>query len=60
MIGETNDAGTEITERPVLVKELFASIYTLLGIDPAHENMSHIGRPIKLVDEGEAVEELYG
>ncbi len=60
VIGQTNTSGTEVIERPVLVKELFASIYTLLGIDPAHENMSHIGRPIRLVDEGEAVEELYG
>ncbi|WP_425396178.1 DUF1501 domain-containing protein [Aeoliella sp.] len=60
VIGKTNAAGTDVTDRPVQVKELFASIYTLLGIDPAIENMSLIGRPIQLVDEGEAVEELWG
>ncbi len=60
VIGQTDAGGAEVTDRPVHVKDLFASIYTLLGIDPAHENMSHIGRPIQLVDEGEAVEELYG
>lgn len=60
VIGKTDPSGTEVTERPVQVKELFASIYTLLGIEPKHENMSLIGRPIQLVDEGEAVEELFG
>lgn len=59
VIGETDAAGGKVTERPVQVKELFASVYTLLGIDPATENMSHIGRPIQLVDQGEAVEELW-
>lgn len=60
VIGTTDKSGSRVEERPVQVKELFASIYTLLGIDPGHENMSHIGRPIKLVDEGLAVEELWG
>lgn len=60
VIGKTDKAGAEVIERPVQVKDLFSSIYTLLGIDPDHENTSHIGRPIQLVDEGEAVEELLG
>src|SRR5690606_22166127 len=60
VIGTTDKSGSTVEERPVQVKDLFASIYTLLGIDPEHENMSHIGRPIKLVDEGAAVEELWG
>ena len=59
VIGKTNEAGTDVTDRPVQVKELFASIYKLLGIDPSHENMSLIGRPIQLVDEGDPVEELW-
>ena len=59
VIGETDASGSEVTERPVQVKDLFSSIYTALGIDPDHENMSHIGRPIRLVDEGEPVDELF-
>ncbi|QDU58844.1 DUF1501 domain-containing protein [Aeoliella mucimassa] len=59
VIGSTNAAGTEVVDRPVQVKELFASIYSLLGIDYTHENMSLIGRPIRLVDEGEPVTELW-
>ncbi|HEX6960680.1 MAG TPA: DUF1501 domain-containing protein [Lacipirellula sp.] len=60
VIGATNDAGTEVTDRPVTIPDLFRSIYHTLGIDPDYENMSGIGRPIKLVDGGEVVSELFG
>jgi len=60
VIGQTNAAGTEVTERPVTVNDLFRTIYHTLNINPDHENISRIGRPIKLVDGGEVVEELLG
>src|SRR5262249_43868661 len=60
VIGETDAGGEEITNRPVLVNDLFRTIYTALGIDPSRENMSRIGRPIKLVDGGEVIRELIG
>jgi hypothetical protein len=59
VIGRTNDAGTEVVERPVTVSDLFRSIYHALGIDADYENMSGIGRPIKLVDGGAVVSELF-
>lgn len=59
VIGKTNDAGTAVTDRPVSVNDLFRTIYHTLDIDADHENMSLIGRPIKLVDGGEVVEELF-
>ncbi len=59
VIGETNDAGTEVIARPVAVTDLFRSIYHTLGIDADQENMSGIGRPIKVVDGGEVVQELF-
>lgn len=59
VIGETNAAGTEVIARPVTVNDLFRSIYHTLGIDADQENMSRVGRPIKLVDGGEVVEELF-
>jgi hypothetical protein len=59
VIGKTNDAGTEVTERPVLITDLFRSIYHTLGIDANHENIAGNGRPIKLVDGGEVVKELF-
>ena len=60
VIGQTNAAGTEVTDRPVTVNDLFRTIYHTLNIDADTENMSRLGRPIKLVDGGEVVEELFG
>jgi uncharacterized protein (DUF1501 family) len=60
VIGETSAAGTEVTDRPVTIPDLFRSVYHALGIDPDYENMSAMGRPIKLVDGGEVVGELFG
>ncbi len=60
VVGATNASGTEVSDRPVTPKDLYQTIYTALGIDPTHENMSLVGRPIKLVDEGAVVSELLG
>ena len=58
VIGDTDEGGVEITQRPVQVTDLFRTIYHALGIDADHENTSLIGRPIKLVDGGSVVKEL--
>jgi hypothetical protein len=60
VIGQTNDAGTEVTDRPVQVADLFRTVYHALGIDADQENTSLDGRPIKLVNGGEVVSELFG
>jgi hypothetical protein len=60
IVGATDAGGVEVTLRPVTVPDLFRTVYTTLGIDADHENMSRIGRPIKLVDGGEAIRELLG
>jgi hypothetical protein len=60
VVGETDAGGVEVTDRPVTVPDLFRTVYTALGIDADHENMSRIGRPIKLVDGGEVIRELLG
>jgi len=59
VIGATNDAGTEIVDRPVPVEDLFRSLCMSLKIDPDHENLSPIGRPITVVDGGEAITGLF-
>jgi uncharacterized protein (DUF1501 family) len=58
VIGETDAGGSAVEKRPVTVPDLFQTICTSLAIDPAKENMSGIGRPIKIVDGGEPVKEL--
>jgi hypothetical protein len=59
VIGATDASGETVTERPVTEKDIFQTVYKSLGINGSKENMSPIGRPIKLVDGGKAVDELF-
>jgi uncharacterized protein (DUF1501 family) len=59
VIGSTNADGTEVKSRPVTVPDLFCTFYKALKINPRKENMSTLGRPIKIMDKGEAVKELF-
>jgi uncharacterized protein (DUF1501 family) len=59
-IGATNRLGTEVAERPVTVPDLFCTFCRALGIDPRKENQSNVGRPLKIVEEGHAVKEVFG
>lgn len=58
-IGRVDAAGVEVADRPVTVPDLFATFCRSMTIDPAVENMAPTGRPIRLVDGGEAIEELF-
>ncbi len=57
-IGTTSADGTDVKERPVSVADLFCTFCTALKINPRKENMTPVGRPIKIVDGGQAVKEL--
>jgi hypothetical protein len=59
VIGATSEGGNDVTQRPVRVADLFCTFCRALGIDPRKENVTPIGRPIRLVDGGEAVRELF-
>ena len=60
VVGETSADGSEVRSRPVTVPDLFATVAEGLGIDPRAENESRMGRPIKVVDGGTAVTEVFG
>jgi len=60
VIGATDKLGTEVVDRPVLVADLFCTFCQALGINPRKENQSNVGRPIKIVEEGQAVMEVFG
>src|SRR5207253_762070 len=60
VIGATNDAGNAVANRPVTVPDLFCSFCQALGINPRREFMTPLGRPIRIVDGGTAVRELFG
>lgn len=59
-IGQTDAGGNTVTERPVQVPDLFQTICHALRVDADKENMSSIGRPIRMVDGGKPVMELFG
>jgi uncharacterized protein (DUF1501 family) len=60
VIGRTSDDGMEVKDRPVSVADLFCTFCQALKINPRKENMSSLGRPIKIVDGGAAVKDLLG
>ncbi|MDY3557718.1 DUF1501 domain-containing protein [Gemmata sp. JC673] len=49
-VGTTSADGMDVKDRPVSVPDLLATVCTALGLDPAKQNLSHIGRPIRLVE----------
>ncbi|GIW86040.1 MAG: hypothetical protein KatS3mg108_0364 [Isosphaeraceae bacterium] len=59
VIGATSPDGTEVTDRPISIPDLLATFCQALGIDYRRENMSPVGRPIRIVDGGTPVSELF-
>ena len=59
VIGATSPDAMSVKERPVNVPDLFCSFYQALKINPRKENMSTLGRPIKIIDSGKPVQELF-
>jgi hypothetical protein len=60
VIGKTDRGGDSTTDRPVAVNDLLRTVCHGLGIDADKENMSNIGRPIRIVDGGKPVMEVFG
>src|SRR5439155_20167745 len=59
VVGATDKNGVEVVERPVLVPDLFCTFCQALGINPREENQSNVGRPLKIVETGKAVAEVF-
>ena len=49
-----------MTDRPVTVPDLLRTICHSVKIDADQENLSGIGRPIRVVDGGSVVDEVFG
>jgi hypothetical protein len=58
-IGQTDEKGEQVKERPVSIPDYFATLLSALGIDPAKQYRTPGGRPIKLADKGKVVTELF-
>jgi uncharacterized protein (DUF1501 family) len=50
VVGKTNEGGNEVAERPVAMADYLGTVCLALGLDPTKQNMSNIGRPIRLAD----------
>ena len=56
--GKTNEDGSKVVENALAVPHLFATMTTLLGLDPSKTVTSPIGRPIGMTEDGVAVRAL--
>jgi len=50
VVGQTAADGMTVTDRPVAVPDLLATICKAVAIDPEKQNMSNVGRPVRLAD----------
>jgi len=57
-IGETDELGKKIAQRPISVPDLHATIYAALGINPARK-LTAEDRPVPITDGGKPVRELF-
>jgi hypothetical protein len=48
--GKTSPDGMTVKDNPVTVPDFLATVARALGIDPTKQNMSNIGRPIRIAD----------
>jgi hypothetical protein len=58
VVGRTDRVGGTVTERPVSPKDILATTYHLLGIDPETTLADRTGRPLSLVPGGSVVAEV--
>jgi hypothetical protein len=59
VIGRTDGKGDQPVDRPVTPADLAATLYKALGIDPNRQFTTPDGQPIRLVDKGQAVREVF-
>ncbi len=57
VIGKTDKLGAQVTERPVSAKDVLATIYHLLGLDPEMTVIDRQNKPLPLVH-GEIIPEM--
>jgi hypothetical protein len=51
-VGRTSKDGTTVEERPTSTGDLLATVCKVLGVDHEKQNLSNVGRPIRIVEKG--------
>ncbi len=59
VIGASTDDGAAVADSPIGVNDLFCSVCHSLAVDPQIENISPLGRPMKIVDGGQVIDGLF-
>jgi hypothetical protein len=59
VLGKTDKHGAYTTQRPVSPADVAFTILDRLGLDPRKQLVTPDGRPIEVLDQGEAVRELF-
>src|SRR5262249_28815169 len=59
VLGQTDKQGAYVTRRPVAPADVACTVYEALGIDPHKWSMHPEGRPVEILDKGDAVQELF-
>lgn len=60
VVGKTDSTGGEVADTPISPKDILATLYHLLGIDPHTTIPDRLGRPIAVAGEGQVRTELLG
>jgi hypothetical protein len=60
VVGATDKDGVDITDHPIGVMDLIATLTKTMGINLATQYTTPRGRPIKVVDGGQPIKELVG
>jgi hypothetical protein len=50
--GKTSPDGMTVKDNPVTVPNFLATVAKAVGVDPTKQNMSNVGRPIRIADAG--------
>ncbi len=56
--GATDADGTKVADKPVQTADFFATVATLLGMNPAKSFMTPVGRPISITEKGTPIRDL--
>jgi hypothetical protein len=58
VVGKTDKIAGDVIERPTSPKDILATVYHLLGIDPETTLTDRTGRPLPLVSEGAVISDI--